>query len=287
VVHEAARRVYSSAFGFLVAAALATLRIRSVAVFQLTRQVAVVTGAGSGIGQAIARLFAKQGADVAALDLDPDAAGATAESIRAAGGQAEPFACDVGDADQVTDVFARIDAARRRIDVLVNNAGIVHIGTVEQTSEADLDRLYRVNVKGVFLCARTAVPIMRRQGGGVILNLASIASLIGLAERFAYSMSKGAVLTMTRSIAVDYMKDNIRCNCICPARVHTPFVDQYLAKYYPGREQEMFQELSAYQPIGRMGTAEEVAVLALYLCSSEASFITGQAYPIDGGVLVA
>jgi NAD(P)-dependent dehydrogenase (short-subunit alcohol dehydrogenase family) len=256
-------------------------------VFQLTGQVAVVTGAGSGIGQAIARLFAKQGAHVAVLDLDPAAAGATVESIRSAGGHAEPFTCDVADAAQVADVFARIDAARSRIDVLVNNAGIVHIGTVEQTSEADLDRLYRVNVKGVFLCARAAVPIMRRQGGGAILNLASIASLIGLADRFAYSMSKGAVLTMTRSIAVDYMKDNIRCNCICPARVHTPFVDQYLAQYYPGREQEMFDKLSAYQPIGRMGTADEVAVLALYLCSSEASFITGQAYPIDGGVLVA
>jgi 2-keto-3-deoxy-L-fuconate dehydrogenase len=256
-------------------------------VFQLTGQVAIVTGAGSGIGQAIARLFATQGAQVVVLDLDPQAAGATVESIRSADGDAEPFACDVSDADLVADVFGRIAAARGRIDILVNNAGIAAIGTIEQTTDADLDRLYRVNVKGVFLCARAAVPIMRRQGGGVILNMASIASLIGLPDRFAYSMSKGAVLTMTRSIAVDYMKDNIRCNCICPARVHTPFVDQYLAKHYPGREQEMFQELSAYQPIGRMGTAEEVAVLALYLCSSEASFITGQAYPIDGGVLVA
>ena len=253
---------------------------------QLTGQVAVVTGAGSGIGQAIARLFARQGAHVVALDLDPDAAGATAESIRSADGRADSFRCDVGDADQVAHVFGRIDAAWGRVDVLVNNAGIAHIGSIEQTSEADLDRLYRVNVKGVFLCTRAAVPIMRRRGG-VVLNLASIASLIGIADRFAYSMSKGAVLTMTRSIAVDYMKDNIRCNCICPARVHTPFVDQYLAKHYPGREQEMFEKLSAYQPIGRMGTAEEVAALALYLCSSEASFITGQAYPIDGGVLVA
>jgi 2-keto-3-deoxy-L-fuconate dehydrogenase len=255
-------------------------------VFQLTGKVAIVTGAGSGIGQAIARLFAMQGARVIVLDLDPKAAEATAESIRSAAGQAESLACDVADADQVADVFGRLEAARHRIDILVNNAGIAHVGTIEQTTEADLDQLYRVNVKGVFLCARAAVPIMRRQGGGVILNMASIASLIGLPDRFAYSMSKGAVLTMTRSIAVDYMKENIRCNCICPARVHTPFVDQYVAKHYAGREEEVLRQLSAYQPIGRMGTSEEVAFLALYLCSEEASFITGQAYPIDGGVLV-
>ena len=159
------------------------------------------------------------------------------------------------------------------------------MGTIEQTSEDDFDRLYRVNVKGVFLCSKAAVPIMLRQGGGVILNMASIASLIGIPERFAYSMTKGAVLTMTKSIAIDYVKQNIRCNCICPARVHTPFVDQFVAKNYPGREEEMLRQLSDYQPVGRMGTAEEVAALALYLCSDEASFITGQAYPIDGGVL--
>jgi NAD(P)-dependent dehydrogenase (short-subunit alcohol dehydrogenase family) len=128
---------------------------------------------------------------------------------------------------------------------------------------------------------------MLRQGGGVIVNMASIASLIGIPDRFAYSMTKGAVLTMTKSIAVDYVKRGIRCNCICPARVHTPFVDGYLAANYPGREEEMYRVLSEYQPIGRMGTPEEVAALALYLCSNEASFVTGQAYPIDGGVLMA
>jgi len=175
----------------------------------------------------------------------------------------------------------------RRLDILVNNAGIAHVGTIERTSEADLDRLYAVNVKGVFLGARAAVPIMLRQGGGVILNMASIASLVGVPDRFAYSMTKGAVLTMTMSIAIDYVKQNIRCNCICPARIHTPFVDQYLARHYAGREREVLQQLSAYQPVGRMGTAEEVAYLALYLCSDEASFVTGQAYPIDGGVLVS
>jgi len=255
-------------------------------VFLLTGKVAIVTGAGSGIGLAIARLFARQGAHVVALDLDSAAAAATADAIRSTGGQAEALTCDVADADQVAAAFSTVGRSVQRIDILVNNAGIAHVGTIEQTTEAELDRLYRVNVKGVFLCARAAIPIMVAQGGGVMLNMASIASLIGLPDRFAYSMSKGAVLTMTRSIAVDYMKQNIRCNCICPARVHTPFVDQYVAKHYAGREEEVLRQLSAYQPIGRMGTSEEVAFLALYLCSDEASFITGQAYPIDGGVLV-
>ena len=255
--------------------------------FQLTGKVAIVTGAGSGIGLAIARLFGAQGAHVVLLDLDRERACAAAEAIRSAGGIADGVPCDVADADQVAGVFDSIEAARRRIDILVNNAGIAHVGTIEQTTETEMDRLYRVNIKGVYLCARAAVPIMLRQGGGVILNMASIASLIGLPDRFAYSMSKGAVLTMTRSIAVDYMKQNIRCNCICPARVHTPFVDQYVAKHYAGREPEILRQLAAYQPLGRMGTPEEVACLALYLCSDEASFVTGQAYPIDGGVLVA
>jgi 2-keto-3-deoxy-L-fuconate dehydrogenase len=255
--------------------------------FQLTGKVAVVTGAGSGIGAAIATLFARQRAHVVVLDVNDAAAHVTADAIGAAGGRADAMACDVADAGAVTRVFGQIESAHPRIDILVNNAGIAHVGTIEQTSEADLDRLYQVNVKGVFLCARAAVTIMLRQGGGVILNMASIASLVGVPERFAYSMTKGAVLTMTMSIAVDYVKRNIRCNCICPARIHTPFVDQFVARHYAGREQETLQQLSAYQPIGRMGTPEEVASLALYLCSDEASFVTGQAYPIDGGVLVA
>jgi NAD(P)-dependent dehydrogenase (short-subunit alcohol dehydrogenase family) len=191
----------------------------------------------------------------------------------------------VSDGASVDAAFAYV-AEIGSIDILVNNAGIAHIGTVTSTTEADLQRIYDVNVKGVYLCSKAAVPRMVEAGGGVILNLASIASLIGLLDRFAYSMSKGAVLTMTRSIAVDYIKQGIRCNCVCPARVHTPFVDGYLRDTYPGREQEMFRQLSEYQPIGRMAEPEEVAALALYLCSDEASFITGQAFPIDGGVLV-
>jgi 2-keto-3-deoxy-L-fuconate dehydrogenase len=254
-------------------------------VFNLTGKRAVVTGSGSGIGQAISTVFSRQGAHVFALDVDHPAAERTAEAIRAAGGKAEAMACDVADAQQVRASFAEIDRRWHHLDILVNNAGIAHVGNIEQTSEEDFDRLYRVNVKGVFLCTQAALPLMLRDKAGVILNLASIVALVGVADRFAYSMTKGAVHTMTKSIAVDYVKRNIRCNCICPARVHTSFVDQFVARHYAGREKEVLQQLSEYQPMGRMGTAEEVAHLALYLCSDEAAFVTGQAYPIDGGVL--
>jgi len=251
--------------------------------FDLTGKTAVITGAGSGIGAAIARLFAQRGAAVVAVDRDPGSAASTTAGINATGGRATAQTCDVADPAAVGALFAAL-GSNGRVDILVNNAGIAHVGTIEQTTPEDFDRLYRVNVVGVYLCARAAIPLMLRQERGVILNMASIASLIGLPDRFAYSMTKGAVLTMTRSIAVDYMKRGIRCNCICPARIHTPFVDGYLARNYPGREAEMMQTLSDYQPIGRMGLPEEVASLALYLCSDEAAFVTGQAYPLDGGV---
>jgi NAD(P)-dependent dehydrogenase (short-subunit alcohol dehydrogenase family) len=251
--------------------------------FELSRKVAAVTGAASGIGRAIAERFARQGAAVAILDVDESAARRAAEAI---GPSATAIRCDITDAAQVADAFRRIETAQRRLDILVNNAGIVHVGTIEQTSEADFERIMNVNVKGMFLCSKAAIPLMLRGGGGVILNLASVAGLVGVADRFAYTTSKGAVLAMTRSIALDYVKQKIRCNCICPARIHTPLVDGYLAKNYADRKEEMFRQLSEYQPIGRMGTPEEVAALALYLCSDEAAFVTGQAYPIDGGVLV-
>lgn len=254
--------------------------------FRLDGKIAIVTGAGSGIGQAIAQTFAGQGAWVFILERAAAAGEAVAAKIRSDGGAAMAIECDVTNAGSVAAAFEVVDREAGRLDILVNNAGIAHIGTVETTSEADLDRIYAVNVKGVFLCTQAGVRRMLKGGGGAILNLASIASLIGLTDRFAYSMSKGAVLTMTRSVAVDYVKQGIRCNCVCPARVHTPFVDGYLRATYPGREDEMFRQLSEYQPLGRMGTPQEVAALALYLCSDEASFITGQAYPIDGGVLV-
>jgi len=254
--------------------------------FDLTGKSAIVTGAGSGIGAAIAALFARQGGRIVILDVN-DSAEATAAAIVSAGGDAIARRCNIADADEVARTFRDVAAELGRLDILVNNAGIAHVGTIEQTTPEDLDRLYAVNVRGLFLCSRVAVGIMLPQGGGVILNMASITSLVGVPERFAYSMTKGAVHTMTMSIAIDYVKRGIRCNCICPARVQTPFVDGYLRQNYPGREDEMRRTLEAYQPIGRMGTPEEVAALALYLCSDEAAFVTGQAYPIDGGVLVS
>lgn len=240
---------------------------------------AVVTGGGSGIGQSIALRLASEGASVSILELRPEAGEETARLIREGGGEATVIAADVSETDSVRTAFA----AFPRIDILVNNAGIAHVGNVLTTSPGDLDRLYAVNVKGVYHCLHFGVEKMAAAGGGVILNMASIASKVGIADRFAYSMTKGAVLTMTLSVARDFLEKKIRCNCICPARVHTPFVDGYLAKTYPGKEAEMFAKLSAAQPIGRMGEPDEIASLAAFLCSDEAAFITGSAYDIDGG----
>ncbi|AEI49688.1 SDR family NAD(P)-dependent oxidoreductase [Runella slithyformis] len=249
--------------------------------FQLTNKIAVITGGGSGIGKAISLLFARQGATVHILELNVEASKEAVKQITYDGGRAFAHVCDVTNQREVLTTFNKI----KHIDILVNNAGIAHVGKVENTSTEDFDRILNVNVKGVYNCLYAAVPLMKAKGQGVILNMSSIAALVGITDRFAYSMSKGAAQAMTLSVARDYLHDHIRCNSISPARVHTPFVDGFIAKNYPDRQEEMVEKLSASQPIGRMGTPEEVATLALFLCSDEAGFITGCDYPIDGGFI--
>jgi 2-keto-3-deoxy-L-fuconate dehydrogenase len=248
--------------------------------FSLKGKSAVITGGGSGIGKAIAMLFAKQGAEVHIIELNAAAAEQTIQEI-GEDGIAFAHGCDVSAQQQVLDTFTSIG----KIDILVNNAGIAHVGRADNTSEEDFMKVFNVNVKGAYNCLYATLPIMKSQGAGVVLNMASIGALVGLTDRFAYSMSKGAIYAMTLSVARDYLSENIRCNSISPARVHTPFVDGFIAKNYPGQETEIFDKLSKSQPIGRMGTPAEVASLALYLCSEEAGFITGNDYPIDGGFI--
>lgn len=253
--------------------------------FDISGKTAVVTGGGSGIGKAICRVLARAGARVHLLDLDLETGRRTADEIRAANPEAKikAHSCNVAAQDEVNNCIAGIEQ-ENRIDILVNNAGIAHIGNIEDTTTEDLDRLYQVNIKGVYNCTRACIPGMK-EGGGVIVNMASVAGTVGISERFAYSMTKGAVLTMTYSLAKDYISYGIRCNSVSPARVHTPFVDGYLSRNYPGREKEMYDKLSRTQPIGRMGTPDEIAHLVLYLCSDEAAFVTGTDFPIDGGFI--
>ncbi|MDO9374733.1 MAG: SDR family oxidoreductase [Bacteroidota bacterium] len=248
--------------------------------FNLTNKIAVVSGAASGIGRAVAVVLAQQGAQVHLLDMNSLGLTEVIDEITSADGIATPHIANVTDQLEIRSVFEKIG----QIDILVNCAGISNIGKADNTSEEDFDRVFQVNVKGIYNCLHEAIPMMKTKGG-VILNMASIANSVGLPDRFAYSMSKGAVLGMTLSVAKDYIHDGIRCNAISPARVHTPFVDNFLAKNYPGREEEMFDRLSKTQPIGRMAKPVEIAHLILYLCSDEASFITGCDYPIDGGFI--
>jgi len=249
--------------------------------FSLKGKTAVITGGGSGIGKGIALVFAAQGANVKIVELNQDAGLEVVKEITDNGGLASAHACDVSKQADVLSLFNSIG----KIDILVNNAGIAHVGRADTTSEADMDRIYNVNVKGAYNCLFASIPLMKKSGGGAILNLASIVAIVGVADRFAYSMSKGAIYAMTLSVAKDYLADNIRCNSISPARVHTPFVDGFIAKNYPGQEKEMFEKLSKTQPVGRMATPEDIAAIALYLCSDEASFVTGNDYPIDGGFI--
>ncbi|NGM60933.1 glucose 1-dehydrogenase [Sphingobacterium sp. SGG-5] len=248
---------------------------------KLNNKITLITGGGSGIGKAIAELFAFEGADVHILDMDKEHASAVVEHLQHQGKKASFHFCDVSNQTAVLQTIQSFAI----IDILINNAGIAHVGNVEHCDKAAFERVLNVNLRGVYNTLYAAVPIMKNKGGGVILNMASIAALVGISDRFAYSMSKGAVYAMTLSIARDYLAYGIRCNSISPARVHTSFVDGFVAQNYPGKETEMLQNLSKSQPIGRMAQPEEIAQLALFLCSDDASFITGNDYPIDGGFI--
>src|SRR5438552_18506543 len=254
-------------------------------VFRLDKKIAFVTGAGSGIGEQIARIFAQQGAHVILTDIRVDAAERVASEIRTAGGSTCTQQLDVAEEPQVKAAIERVAATEGRLDILVNNTGISHVGTLLETSLEDWERVMRVNARGVFLCAREAVRQMLAQlpAGGVIINMSSVAATIGIDRRLPYSASKGAVLALTRSIAIDFVTQGIRCNAICPGTVYTPFVEGYLQRHFAGHEDEARGQLHARQPVGRMGRPDEIAYAALYLASDEAAFVTGSALVIDGG----
>lgn len=253
--------------------------------FRLDNKSAIITGAASGIGESIAKVFAGQGASVYILDINDEKGQAVVADIESQGGKATFYNCDVTSLAKIRAIFSKIYEDHGSFDILINNAAIAQIGSVEGTTPEMMDKVYEVNVKSVYHCLLEGVKLMKKDEGGAILNLASIASVVALSDRFGYSMSKGAVLAMTYSIAKDYVENGIRCNAIGPARIHTPFVDNFIKNNYPGKEDEMFKKLSATQPIGRMGTPDEVAFFALYLCSDEAGFATGGFYPIDGGFI--
>jgi 2-keto-3-deoxy-L-fuconate dehydrogenase len=249
--------------------------------FSFHNKIAVVTGGGSGIGRAISTTFAIAGATVHILELNKDSADLVAAELNKKGLLAFAHGCDVSNQQAVVNFFSAVGV----VDILVNNAGIAHIGNAENTLEADFEHVFQVNVKGSYNCMYAVLPVMRKRKHGVILNVSSIAAHVGIVDRFAYSMSKGALHAMSLSVARDYLPDGIRCNTVSPARVHTSFVEGFIKQNYAGMEEEVFQKLSQSQPIGRMGNPEEVAALALYLCSDEAAFVTGSDYPIDGGFI--
>jgi len=249
--------------------------------FELSSPYVIITGGASGIGLSMVSLFNKNGAIVDVFDINKP----SPELIEKKGidkNTVHFHEIDITNQQQVKELVSVI-AIQREIGILINNAGIAHIGNAVNTSEKDFQKIFDVNVKGAYNCIQACLPFMIENGEGVILNMASVAATVGISDRFAYSMSKGAILSMTLSVAKDFIKNGIRCNCISPARVHTPFVDGFIEKHYPGKEHEMFEKLSATQPIGRMGEPDEVAALAYYLSSKQASFITGSDYPLDGG----
>lgn len=241
-------------------------------IFSLKGKKVVVTGGCSGIGESIATLFQQQGAEVHVIDLSQP------KELKS---KINYHQADITNLEVVKQIATRLTS----IDILVNNAGIPQIGNLENTNPADFQRIFDVNVKGAYHCMLSFIPNMVKQKSGVILNMASVAASVGIPDRFGYSMTKGAIKSMTQSVAKDYINQGIRCNCISPGRVHTPFVDGFIAKNYPNNQAEMFDKLSKTQPLGRMAKPDEIANLALYLCSDEAAFITGCDYPIDGGFI--
>ncbi len=254
--------------------------------FRLDGRAALVTGAGSGIGREIALLYATQGALVALGDIDEAAAGRVAAEIEAAGGQAFPQRLDVTDLESARTAVAAVVERHGRLDILVNNAGIGLVGSVTETEPADFERLMAVNVRGVYHCTQAAVAQMLAQApeGGVMVNMASVAGMVAVGRRFAYCATKGAVISMTQSTAMDFVEHNIRCNCICPGTVETPFVDAYLNKYHAHELEETRRSLHARQPMGRMGRPEEIAPMALFLASDASAYITGAQMVVDGGL---
>jgi len=245
--------------------------------FDLTNKVALVTGAGSGIGRAIAQRFARAGATVHVGDVNETGGRETVELIAKAGGAARFVPLDVADENSVTAAAEQVG----ELDLLVNNAGIGHVGTILQTTAEDMDRLYRVNVRGVFNVTKAFIGGMIERRSGSIINIASIGGIIGVRDRFAYVTTKFAVVWITKQLALDHSADGVRCNCICPGRIETPFVQARL-KEYPDPEQA-YREMSATQLIGRMGQPEEIAAAAHYLASDEAALVTGASLMADGG----
>jgi NAD(P)-dependent dehydrogenase (short-subunit alcohol dehydrogenase family) len=255
-------------------------------VFSLDGRSALVTGAGSGIGREIALLFAKQGAFVFIGDINLEAATIVATEITSNGGRAQALTLDVTKLESATSAVRSIVDATGGLQILVNNAGIGMVGNLTETSPEDLARLISVNIYGVYNCSLAAVNQMLAQEpkGGSIVNIASIAGQVAVARRFAYGTTKGAVISMTQSVAMDYVDQGIRCNCICPGTVETPFVEAYLQRYHAGEVEETRKQLHARQPLGRMGRPDEIAPLALYLASDEAAYVTGAQMVIDGGL---
>ena len=251
------------------------------AYFELVSPYVIITGGSSGIGLAMVKIFHDQGAIVDVFDMQKPSAD-TLQNLSIHDETVHFHEVDITNSQAIKELVSLI-SIKRGIGILINNAGIAHIGNVLNTSEEDFQQIFNVNIKGAFNCMQAVIPFMEEMEQGLIINMASIAATIGIPDRFAYSMSKGAIVSMTLSVAKDFIKKGIRCNCISPARVHTPFVDGFINKHYPGKEEEMFAKLSASQPIGRMASPDEIAALAYYLCSKQASFITGTDIPIDGG----